>query len=237
VKKLLKLLSISLLLSSSLFGLSSLAFADASLDFEVTSVGYENGVMKAVGNFKNTGDKSIDTVNKVDVKIFLYNDQDESKQVADHYFTDLKMNLKPNEEIEYTLEFPDVPEYTDATKWSAEEGEWDYTYIEDASKEASLDFVITGAAYEDGKLKATGTFKNTGGKNIEAVQKVGVKIFLHNDQGDSKQVADQYFTDLPLHLKPGEELEYSFEFTDVPEYTDATQWSAEEGDWEFTYFE
>lgn len=248
MKKAVKHVLSAFLLVCSLFVFSSLAFADAALDFEITSVGYENGVLTANGKFTNTGDKAIEKVNKVDVKIFLYNDAGDSKQVADHYFTDLALPLAPGQSMDYTLEFPGVAEYVDATKWSAEEGDWEFVYIEEAAPAvetpaaaveapAALDFVITSVAYENGKLTAIGKFTNTGGKNIEKADSVNVKITLYNNAGDSKQVADHVFTDLTLHLKPGEEMEYSLEFTDVPEYTDATQWSAEESDWVFTYFE
>ncbi|TMV47012.1 Cna B-type domain-containing protein [Paenibacillus mesophilus] len=248
MKKSMKYVLAALLVFASLFGVSSAAFADAAMDFEVTAVGYENGVLKATGIFKNTGDKAIDTVNKVDVKIFLYNDAGDGTEAAHQYFSDLKVNLKPSESVEYSLEFTGVPEYVDATKWSAEEGEWEFTYIEEQAApapapaaepaaEAALDFEVTSVGYENGVLKAIGKFKNVGGKNIDTVNKVDVKIFLYNDAGDGKQVANHYFTDLKVNLKAGEEVEYTLEFTDVPEYTDATKWSAEEGEWEFTYFE
>ncbi|MCU6796624.1 hypothetical protein OB236_31315 [Paenibacillus sp. WQ 127069] len=256
MKKVLKFLTVSIMLWACLLGMSSLAFADAAMDFEITSVAYENGVLTAVGNFKNTGDKSIADVTKVDVKIILHNDAGDSKEVANHYFTDLKLNIKPGEAAEYTLTFSDVPEYTDATSWTAEEGEWEFTYFDDApavtpapaeeaaapapaadTAPAALDFSVLSVFYEDGSLKASGVFTNTGGKNIDVVQKVSVKIILHNDAGDSKEVANQYFTDLPVHLKPVEMKEYTLIFTGVPEYTDATSWTAEEGEWEYTYFE
>ncbi|MDF2717684.1 MAG: copper amine oxidase-like protein [Paenibacillus sp.] len=248
MKKSMKYVLAALLVFASLFGVSSAALADAAMDFEVTAVGYENGVLKATGIFKNTGDKAIETVNKVDVKIFLYNDAGDGTEAAHQYFSDLKVNLDPSESVEYTLEFTDVPEYVDATKWSAEEGEWEFTYIEEQAPapaptpaaetaEAALDFEVTSVGYENGVLKAIGKFKNVGGKNIDTVNKVDVKIFLYNDAGDGQQVADHDFTDLKVNLKAGEEVEYTLEFTDVPEFTDATKWSAEEGDWEFTYFE
>ncbi|SFK73021.1 hypothetical protein SAMN03159341_101304 [Paenibacillus sp. 1_12] len=250
MKKALKFLTVSIMLWACLLGLSSMAFADAAMDFEITSVAYENGVLTAVGKFQNTGDKSIADVTKVDVKIILHNDAGDSKEVANHYFTDLKLNVKPGEAVDYTLTFSDVPEYTDATSWTAEEGDWEFTYIEDApaaeepapapaeeAAPAALDFSITSVSYEDGNLTAVGNFSNTGGKNIDEVQKVSVKIILHNDAGDSKEVANQYFTDLPLHLKPTESKEYTLIFNGVPEYTDATSWTAEEGEWEFTFFE
>ncbi|WP_176706622.1 Cna B-type domain-containing protein [Paenibacillus hemerocallicola] len=270
MKKNMKYVLAALLVLVSLFGVSSAALAEPAMDFEITSVGYENGVLKANGLFKNTGDKRIESVNKVDVKIFLYNEAGEGKQVADHYFTDLKVNLNSGESVEYTLEFTDVPEYTDATQWGAEEGDWEFTYIEEQAPAAepaaepevaaeaapevaaevaaevapapetaagALDFEVTGVGYENGVLKAIGKFKNIGGKHIEKVNKVDVKVFLYNAAGEGKQVADHYFTDLSVNLKAGEEVEYTLEFADVPEYTDATQWSAEEGDWEFTYFE
>jgi hypothetical protein len=232
------------------------ALADAAVDFEVTEVFYEDGTLKAVGQFTNTGDKSIEKVNKVDVKIFLYNDAGDSEQVANHYFTDLTLHLEPGEVMEYTLEFPDVAEYTDATKWSAEEGEWEFTYFDEAEAaeseeeaveteeeavetegEAALDFEVISVGYENGILTANGKFINIGDKKIEKVNKVDVKIFLYNDEGDSEQVADHVFTDLEVNLKAGEEVEYTLEFPDVAEYTDATKWSAEEGEWEFTYLE
>ncbi|WP_240414546.1 hypothetical protein [Paenibacillus periandrae] len=252
MKKVLKFLTVSIMLWACLLGLSSMAFADAAMDFEITSVAYENGVLTAVGKFKNTGDKNIADVTKVDVKIILHNDAGDSKEVANHYFTDLKLNIKPGEAAEYTLTFADVPEYTDATSWTAEEGNWEFTYFEDApapaeapaapapaadTAPAALDFTVLSVFYEGGSLKASGVFTNTGGKNIDVVQKVSVKIILHNDAGDSKEVANQYFTDLPVHLKPIEMKEYTLIFTDVPEYTDATSWTAEEGEWEYTYFE
>lgn len=136
MKKVIKYLMVTTALWVSVLGMSSLAFADASMDFEVTSVSYEEGVLTAVGKFKNTGDKSIADITKVDVKIILHNDDGDSKLVADHYFTDLKLNINPGEEAEYTLVFADVPEYIDATSWTAEEGDWEFTYIEPAQEEA-----------------------------------------------------------------------------------------------------
>ncbi|MFD0675795.1 MULTISPECIES: hypothetical protein [unclassified Paenibacillus] len=250
-KKMLNYLFASVVVLLSLFGVSSAALAAPALDFVVTAVGYDNGVLKASGTFANTGDKNIETVNKVDVKIILFNAEGESKEVAHQYFSNLKVHIKPGETAEYTLEFTDVPEYVDATAWSAEEGDWEFTYFEDAAPEAApapeaaaapaaeaaLDFVVTSLGYDNGTLKAGGVFKNIGGKNIDTVNKVDVKISLFNDAGEGKQVADQYFSNLKVNLKPGEEIEYTLEFTGVPEYTDATKWSAEEGDWEFTYFE
>lgn len=254
MRKSVKHLLAALLLVCSLFVVSSTALADAALDFEVTSVGYENGVLTATGKFTNTGDKAIEKVNKVDVKIFLYNDAGDSVQAADHYFTDLALPLAPGQSMDYILEFPDVAEYTDATKWSAEEGDWEFTYLEEAAPaaeeaapaaeapaaadgEAKLDFVITSVGYENGKLTAIGKFTNTGSKNIQKVDSVNVQIMLYNAAGDSVKAADHVFTDLALNLKSGEEIEYTLEFTDVPEYTDATEWSADETDWVFTYFE
>jgi len=260
MKKALKFLTVSIMLWACLLGMSSLAFADAAMDFEITSVAYEGGVLTAVGQFKNIGDKSIADVTKVNVKIVLHNAAGDSKEVANHDFTDLKLNIKPGEVATYTLTFSDVPEYTDATSWTAEEGNWEYTYFDEApvapvvevpvvevpvveatvapeTAPASLDFAVTSVFYEEGNLKAKGTFLNTGGKNIDVVQKVSVKITLHNDAGDSKEVANQYFSDLAVHLKPADAVEYTLTFTGVPEYTDATSYTAEEGEWEYTYFE
>lgn len=263
MKKALKSVIAALFLVCSMMVVSATAFADAVLDFEVTEVGYENGVLKAAGVFTNSGDRAIEKVNKVDVKIFLYNDDGDSKEVANHYFTDLAVQLAPGESIEYTLEFPDVAEYEDATQWSAEEGDWEFTYLDEAVEEevvyeeeavvyeeeavyedevvyeeaAILDFQITSVYFEDGKLMATGKFINTGSKNIETVESVYVKIWLYNEAGDSEQAADHVFSSLTVHLMPGEEIEYTPEFVGVPEYTDATAWDASEEEWTFTYFE
>jgi pyruvate/2-oxoglutarate dehydrogenase complex dihydrolipoamide acyltransferase (E2) component len=271
MRKAIKHLITAATIALSVFAFSTAAMAEADADFEVTGVGYEDGVLKAVGKFTNTGDKVIEKVNKVDVGIYLYNEDGDSKKVADHEFTDLDLHLAPGEEQEYILEFPDVAEYTDATKWSAEEGDWEFTYFENgadaaasenapaaeeatnapaeaeatteapaadnAADEAKLDFNVTSVGYEDGVLKAVGTFSNIGTKNIEKADKVNVKITLYNDAGDSEQVGNHDFTNLNLHLAPGESVEYTLEFSDVAEYTDATKWSAEVGDWEFTYFE
>jgi predicted thioesterase len=136
-KKMLNYLVAAFVVLVSMFAVSSAALADPALDFEVTSVGYDNGALKAIGSFKNTGDKNIETVTKVDVKISLFNDDGEGKEVAHQYFTDLKVHLKPGEAAEATLEFTNVPEYVDATKWDAQEGEWEFTYFEDEAAEAA----------------------------------------------------------------------------------------------------
>jgi hypothetical protein len=259
-KGLRRLFTVAILVLS-VFILSTAALADANADFKVIEVGYDNGILKAIGTFTNTGDKIIEKVTKVNIGIYLFNDDGDSKQVADHVFTDLDLHLAPGEQMDYVLEFPDVAEYTDATKWSAEEGDWEFTYIENSpdpavteaapeaeaapaapaadaeTSDAKLDFNIVSVGYEDGALKAVGTFTNIGGKNIEKADKVNVKITLYNEPGDSKQVGNHDFTNLTLHLAPGEAIDYTLEFSDVEEYTDATKWSAEVGDWEFTYFE
>jgi hypothetical protein len=47
MKKNMKYVFAALLVLVSLFGVSSAALAEPAMDFEITSVGYENGVLKA----------------------------------------------------------------------------------------------------------------------------------------------------------------------------------------------
>lgn len=65
MKKAVKSLTTALFLVYSLMVVSATAFADAVLDFEVTEVRYEDGVLKATGLFTNSGDRAIEKVNKV----------------------------------------------------------------------------------------------------------------------------------------------------------------------------
>lgn len=143
MKKFKKFIVSAAFLVVSMVGVSSVALADASMDFEITSVGYEDGVLKATGVFTNTGDKHIQKVNHVDVKITLHNDAGDSAEVADHEFTDLELDAEPGEAVEYTLEFPGVEEYVDATMWSAEEGEWEFTYTDEAVEEEAAEEEVT----------------------------------------------------------------------------------------------
>ncbi|NHN30241.1 hypothetical protein [Paenibacillus agricola] len=134
MKNVLKYLTVSTMLWACLLGMSSLAFADAEMDFEVTSVAYEGGELTAVGVFHNSGDKHISEVTKVNVKIVLHNDEGDSAEVANHDFSNLKVDILPGESAEYTLTFSGVAEYTDATQWTAEEGDWEITYFDDAAE-------------------------------------------------------------------------------------------------------
>jgi hypothetical protein len=145
MKKALKALSVSIMIWVCLLGMSSLAFANAEMDFEITEVSYEGGVLTANGKFTNTGDKHISEVTKVDVKIVLHNDEGDSKEVANHYFTNLKLDIKPGESTDYTLTFPDVPEYTDATSFTSEEGEWEFTYFDEAAETPTVEEVVEAA--------------------------------------------------------------------------------------------
>ncbi|TBL80324.1 hypothetical protein [Paenibacillus thalictri] len=129
--KMIKRLAIGTLLCASLLGTSAVALADAEMDFEVTAVKYdENGKLLATGTFKNLGDKNIETVTKVDLKLSLGNDAGDFKQVADVYFENIAVHIAPGETTEVTLEFPGVEYYEDATKFSSEEGDWEFTYFE-----------------------------------------------------------------------------------------------------------
>ncbi|MEK3917602.1 hypothetical protein [Paenibacillus sp. FSL H7-0331] len=131
MRKTAKRLMAAALLCTALFSTSAVAFADAAMNFEVTGVSYENGTLTAAGTFSNTGDKNIEKVTKVTTKIILGNDAGDTKEVANHVFEDLTVHLKPGETVEYKFIFSDVPEYTDATKWAAEEGDWEFTYFEE----------------------------------------------------------------------------------------------------------
>jgi hypothetical protein len=145
MKKALKFLTVSVMLWACLLGMSSLAFADAEMDFEITSVAYEGGELTAVGVFHNTGDKHISEVTKVNVKIVLHNDAGDSAEVANHDFSNLKVDIMPGQSSEYTLIFSGVAEYTDATQWTAEEGDWEFTYFDDAAEMPTVDEVVAAA--------------------------------------------------------------------------------------------
>jgi hypothetical protein len=127
----LKTLAIGAVLCASIMSTSAVAFADATMDFKVISAKVdENGTLVATGSFVNTGDKSIDTVDKVSVKVHTANANGDVTTVGDHVFSNITVHLVPGEEKEVTLEFTgsEVPE--DAVTWEAEEGDWEFTYFE-----------------------------------------------------------------------------------------------------------
>lgn len=117
-------------LCMAIFGTSAVAFAEPSMDFTVTKVYYnENGVLIAEGTIKNTGDKNIETVDKVKITLTLANDNGDSV-TYNTQVSEIKAHLAPGETIEVSIEFGDVPLFADATKWDAVEEDWEFTYFE-----------------------------------------------------------------------------------------------------------
>ncbi|WP_282939044.1 hypothetical protein [Paenibacillus sp. RC67] len=82
------------------------------------------------GTFKNVGDKSIESITKVEVKLVLGNDSGDTADIGKQYFENIELHLAPGETGEATLEFTDVPYYEDATQFISEEGDWEFTYFE-----------------------------------------------------------------------------------------------------------
>lgn len=131
MKNALKKLAVCAVLCTSILSTSAVAFADASLDFKVTSAKVdENGTLLATGTFTNTGDKSIEQIDKVDVIIKTANANGDETKVGDHVFSNIAVHIAPGEAKEVTLEFTDSQVPDDAVTWSAEEGQWAFTYFE-----------------------------------------------------------------------------------------------------------
>lgn len=100
-----------------------------------------------------------------------------------------------------------------------------------------LEFDLQTGDYQDNDFVAEGTFTNIGNVKITQVDKVRIKIYMFNDEGDSALLADETFENIPVNLEPGQSEVYAFTFPDVTFYEDATRWDSEESDWLFSYVE
>lgn len=129
----------------------------------------------------------------------------------------------------------DIKNTTDTTDTTAPQTSTEPATPAPAAANPELNFELTEVYYEDDVLKAKGTFTNTGDVFITKILSMDIKLFLANDAGESEEVTNSTFEDLPVNLEPGASTEYELIFTDVPVYTDATQWWAEEYNGEFEY--
>jgi hypothetical protein len=101
----------------------------------------------------------------------------------------------------------------------------------------NLDFELQTAEYQENNFVAEGTFTNTGNVKITQVDKVSIRIYLQNADGDQVLLTDGDFENIPVNLEPGQSDVYSFIFRDVTVYEDAVSFSSEEYDWLYTYEE
>lgn len=115
--------------------------------------------------------------------------------------------------------------------WDAENYRID---INDASSNNDLNLYINSVDYGDGKIVAQATFTNVGNVKITKVNYVSVRIYLYRND-NSYETVDATFRDLPLNLQPGEELDYTLTFTNVPKYSGITSYYSEVMDGQYTY--
>ncbi|TBL76509.1 hypothetical protein [Paenibacillus thalictri] len=136
MKNMVKKLAVTGLLSMSIFGTSAVAFADASMDFKATGVLYdENNVFTLKGEATNTGDKSIETINKVVIDLTLANDAGDKAQY-ELTASGISVHLAPGESKPVEITFADIPYFTDATTYDTVEKDWEFTYFEAAEAAA-----------------------------------------------------------------------------------------------------
>lgn len=98
-----------------------------------------------------------------------------------------------------------------------------------------MTFELTTGEYQGTDFVAEGVFTNTGNVKISRVDKVSVKVYMHNDEGQSVLLDEGNFEDLDVNLAPGQSDVYTFIFPDVTFYEDATSWTSEGYEWEFTW--
>ncbi|QGG47233.1 copper amine oxidase N-terminal domain-containing protein [Heliorestis convoluta] len=91
-------------------------------------------------------------------------------------------------------------------------------------EDSLIEFDLEKVFYEEGILKAEGIFYNRGNDTITKVNYIDIKIYMANKDGEQAVVADHRFENIPVQLKPGENVAYVFIFAGVPEYKDATSW-------------
>jgi hypothetical protein len=135
-------------LSVMMLSLPVSAFADASMDFQLKEMVWEDGQAVAKGTFVNIGDKQITTVNRVDVKVFL-----DDVEASNVYFENIAVDIKPGEQVDQLFIFSDIGEsdFDAAKTWNSEEGEWEFTYLDEAAgtdTEAVADVVADAGAEE-----------------------------------------------------------------------------------------
>ena len=100
---------------------------DSDLSVYVNAVDYGGGEIVAQATFTNVGDVQVTKVNWVQIRIYLYRD-DNSYEPVDATFLNLPLNLKPGESVDYVLTFTDVPDYEGITAYDHEILDGEYMY-------------------------------------------------------------------------------------------------------------
>ncbi|MEQ8174580.1 MAG: copper amine oxidase N-terminal domain-containing protein [Syntrophomonadaceae bacterium] len=114
--------------------------------------------------------------------------------------------------------------------WDAENNRID---IKDASNN-DLSLYVNSVDYGGDKIVAQATFYNDGDVQITKVNYVTVRIYLYRDDY-SYETVDATFYDLPLNLKPGESIDYTLTFTNVPIYYGITTYDDMVVDGQYVY--
>ncbi|KAB2952315.1 copper amine oxidase N-terminal domain-containing protein [Heliorestis acidaminivorans] len=104
--------------------------------------------------------------------------------------------------------------------------------LEEVIAEQLMEFEIDKVYYDEGILKADGTFHNVGSLYINNVQYIDVLIHMANEEEEQAVVADHRFENIPVELEAGAKSSFVFIFAGVPEYEDAVYWGFDAYDWE-----
>ncbi|TBL81833.1 hypothetical protein [Paenibacillus thalictri] len=133
MKHVVKKLLLSAALCAAMLGTSAVAFADASMDFTVTGLSYdEDEILVATGIIENTGDKHIETVDRVDMTLSMSNDAGEEVS-TEAYCENIQVHLAPGESKEITIKFPSgtkLDKIDNPTCWKSKENDWQFTYYD-----------------------------------------------------------------------------------------------------------
>lgn len=102
-------------------------YEKSDLDFTVNTVEYGGGEIVAHGTFTNQGSNEITKITYVVIQILLIKD-DGSYFPVEARFTDLALDIKPGESVNYALTFSGVPEYSGVTKYDDNVLDGEYVY-------------------------------------------------------------------------------------------------------------
>lgn len=103
-------------------------YEKSDLNFTVNNVEYGNGEIVAHGTFTNEGANEITKINYIVVQISLIKD-DGSYMPVEARFTDLALDIKPGESVNYALTFSGVPDYSGVTKYDDRVLDGEYVYL------------------------------------------------------------------------------------------------------------
>lgn len=105
---------------------------------------------------------------------------------------------------------------------------------DETPRDSDLSLYINEVDYGGGEIVAQATFTNVGDVEITKVNWVKVRIYLYRDDNSYVPV-DATFLNLPLNLKPGEAMDYTLTFTNVPAYDGITAYDHEVLDGQYVY--